>query len=231
MPNFTWQEVQLAEALWRVGSVKVATRPEDYFTLKLHETEPDAPKSPIYLNLRTADHPKNPGPLTPEIMVRIGDLLRVRLPRQFDCFADLPDAGKPFGDQWERVTSGLEVPPRRLTLYKEHLPDGARRIAELVDGDYAAGMSCLVLDDLITKAHTKFEGINALRAAGLIVEDILVVVDRQQGGAQQLAEQGVRLHSIFKLVALLGFYLECGKISREKYDELIAYLRANGGQF
>ncbi len=221
----------MAEELWRVGSVKVAIRPEDYFSLKLHETQPDAPKSPIYLNLRTDDHPKNPGPLTYGIMVMIGDLFWERLPREFDCFTDLPDAGKPFGNQWERVTSGLAIPPRRLTLHKEYLPDNTRRITEQVDGNYEAGMTCLVLDDLITKAHTKFEGINALRAVGLIVEDILVVVDRQQGGEAQLAEQGVRLHCVFKLTDLLGFYLERGKISQEKHDEIIAYLRANGGQF
>lgn len=60
-----------------------------------------------------------------------------------------------------------------------------------------------------------------------MVEDILVLVDREQGGAEILRGHNYNLHAIFKIKNLLGLYLEKGKISREKYDETVAYLRKN----
>ncbi len=89
------------------------------------------------------------------------------------------------------------------------------------------GGSVLLIDDLITKADSKFESINVLESAGLKVENIMVVIDREQGGYDELKKAGYLLHSIFKITELLDFYLDNKKISREKYSETINYINAN----
>jgi orotate phosphoribosyltransferase len=52
-------------------------------------------------------------------------------------------------------------------------------------------------DDVATTGGSTIKAIEAARAAGAIVEDALVIVDRQEGGTENLAAVGVRLHSVF----------------------------------
>lgn len=85
----------------------------------------------------------------------------------------------------------------------------------------------LVIDDLITRANTKLEGIRVLECAGLVVRDVLVIIDRQQGGAQQLSKAGYRLHALFTITELVQYYTALGYISPELQRDIIAYLERN----
>jgi len=85
----------------------------------------------------------------------------------------------------------------------------------------------LVLDDLVTEADTKLEAIAALEEAGLRVSALIVLLDREQGGSEELARRGYALHSIFTLSGLLYFYLQEGVLGLSKYDEVKAYLEAS----
>ena len=81
--TLTGDHAKLAQLLFKVGAIKFGA-----FKLKLHEKDPDAPLSPIYLNLRTDRHPENPGPLTDEMMNLIGSLFRLMRPQPFTRFAE-----------------------------------------------------------------------------------------------------------------------------------------------
>jgi orotate phosphoribosyltransferase len=54
-----------------------------------------------------------------------------------------------------------------------------------------------------------------------------VLVDREQGGIEQLARKGYSCHAAFKLRELLRLYLDLRKIAPEKYEQVIAYLQKN----
>lgn len=222
----TGKKAELAALLFDLGAVKFGE-----FELKMHEGMEKPPKSPIYLDLRTEKHPTKPGPLTDEAMERIGDLFLELLEQTevdvFECFTDIPDAGAPFGDQLERVLEFTEVKANRLTLHKEQLEGGKRRITEQVDGDYEFGDNCLLVDDLVTGADTKLEAITALEGRGLQVVDILAVVDRLQGGTQRLGQEGYDVHVIFRLDQLLDFYVETGRLAQMKAIAVMDYIRAN----
>lgn len=193
------------------------------FKLKLHERQPDAPLSPIYANLRTDRHPKNPGPLTEEDMAAIGELYaEVVDPHCFDCFADIPDAGEPFGDEVEAMMTRRGIIKPRLRLTKVTREDGSRYIAAKIQGDFQPGDICLLVDDLITAADTKLEAIRALEAAGLVVEMVLVVLDRQQGGVQQLARAGYKVVALLQLGDVLTAFLEWAQSKVTETREYIA---------
>jgi orotate phosphoribosyltransferase len=55
---------------------------------------------------------------------------------------------------------------------------------------------------------------------------ILVLIDREQGGAAEIAKAGYNLCSAFKVSELLELYLASGRISKDVYDEIEEY-RAN----
>ena len=97
-------------------------------------------------------------------------------------------------------------------------------LAEVLTGPFKAGQTALLIDDVVSLAYSKFEAIEKLEHAGLIVHDLLMVVDRQQGGVQALEEKGYRTHTVINLSQLLERYLETGKIDRARYDEVRRYV-------
>lgn len=222
---------KLADMLFDLGAIKfagVGDAPAEGFKLKLHEEHPDARLSPIYLNLRTPDNPK-PGPLTEEALELIGRLLYAMLHSvdvlDFTYVADIPNAGKPIADalmanleSWSRV--------QRIHLIKEE-HDGRRKIAGVQEEGLAEGAGAVLIDDLITQADTKVEAIEALRASGLKAAAVLLVVDREQGGREQVEKAGCPVHSLFTLPELLVHYLVGKRIDTDMANDVMLYLQAN----
>lgn len=212
---------EVADLLFELGAIKFGA-----FKLKLHEKHPDAPPSPIYLNLRTADHPKNPGPLTSEVMGLIGELFADEVrekPIRIDFICGIPDAGEPFVEQILRHFSLVS----RILLTKDVHDDGTREVVPLMNYPVFWHEPCLVVDDLITKADSKLEAIKALESLNLTVRDVLVLVDRQQGGKEQLEKADYRLYSIFTLDELLRHYVSKRFITKARAKEVRYYIASN----
>ncbi len=81
----------------------------------------------------------------------------------------------------------------------------------------------LLVEDLVTDGGSKLGFVDALRAAGAEVAEALVVFDRQQGGAELLAEHGVRLHSVTDLATTLIVGQQRDALTREESAEIDAY--------
>ncbi|MBI4092513.1 MAG: hypothetical protein HY420_01165, partial [Candidatus Kerfeldbacteria bacterium] len=220
------RQMHLARRLFEVGAVKFGA-----FKLKMHETNPDAPLSPIYFNLRTSDNPK-PGPLGPEELDMISGALAQYITDHepshqvtFDGLSPVPNAGDPLVEAICRKLPGGLVPV--VKLRKEGAGD-SRKVTGVADsGGLPPGGITLVVDDLITGADSKLEAIEALKKAGYSVEDVLVLIDRQQGGREQLERRGYRLHTVFTLTALLDYYTGAALIDASKRAEVLAYIGAN----
>jgi len=96
-----------------------------------------------------------------------------------------------------------------------------------IQGNFLPGQRVLVIDDLITSGGSIAATVQLLHDAGLRVRDAVVLVDREQGGAERLKEQGVRLHSILKLPIMLNLYMSLGMIDEATYRRSIDYLDAH----
>ncbi|HTY46191.1 MAG TPA: orotate phosphoribosyltransferase [Methanomassiliicoccales archaeon] len=64
---------------------------------------------------------------------------------------------------------------------------------KLIEGDLKEGERVLVVEDVVTSAGSSAEAIATLRASGAIVEEVMVVIDRQEGGRERLEQMGVKL--------------------------------------
>ncbi|MGD0056834.1 MAG: orotate phosphoribosyltransferase [Methanomassiliicoccales archaeon] len=62
----------------------------------------------------------------------------------------------------------------------------------------------LVVEDVITSAGSVADSITILRNEGAVVETVLAVIDRQEGGMEKLKEMNVRLLSLLTARDLLG---------------------------
>lgn len=190
---------QLIGDLFDAGCVQFGS-----FTLKSGLT------SPIYIDLRLlVSHPR--------LLRQAARMLAtVAQSLPFDRIAAVPYAGIPIG-----VALALEMDRPLIYPRREAKAHGTGRS---IEGSYRAGERVLVVDDLITRGDSKLEAIAPLEEAGLVVQDVLVLIDREQGGAEDLARRGYRLHALLPLSQLLKTLRNSGHITPDQYAEVMEYL-------
>jgi orotate phosphoribosyltransferase len=73
-----------------------------------------------------------------------------------------------------------------------------------IEGTIPAEGEVVVLEDVATTGTSAAEAVAALRDAGATVNRVLVVVDRQEGARERLAEDGVELDALLTAEDLLA---------------------------
>jgi uridine monophosphate synthetase len=185
--------------LFDIGAVKFGE-----FTLKSGRV------APVYVDLRVLIS-------DPSALREAGELLVGQLRRlQFDRIAGIPYAGLPLG-----VAAALAGEYPLCYARKEAKEHGTR---QLIEGGVQAGERVALVDDVITDGGAKLEAAAPFRAAGFVVDDVVVLVDREQGGAELLAQQGLRLHACFTLRNVLTALRDAGRISGETHERVLQYL-------
>jgi orotate phosphoribosyltransferase len=199
-----------ADALLAAGAVKFGA-----FRLKLHETRPDAPLSPIYLDLRVLQ--SYPDAL--DAAVAALDELIAASQLSFARYAGIPLAATPLVAVLSHLTRVPMITPRERKTHGT---------ADTINGAFALGETVLVIDDVVSSAGSKLEAIRVLEANGLVVRDVAVLVDREQGGREQLAAAGYTLHAAVLLGQLLDYWRATGGLDEATYGRVRAYLANNG---
>jgi len=169
--------------------------------------------SPVYVDFRVLVS-------YPEVLKAVADaMLDVMKGLSFDRIAGIPYAGLPLG-----VAVSLASGKPMLYPRKEQKDYGTAR---LIEGKYEPGETVVVIDDIITDGASKIETIAPLQEAGLVVKDVVIVLDREQGGAAKLEKAGYRLHSVAKLSEVLQSLVRQGRVSEEKRDEVRRFIAEN----
>jgi orotate phosphoribosyltransferase len=75
---------------------------------------------------------------------------------------------------------------------------------KLVEGNFAAGDSVVVIDDVITTGGSTLQAIDAIEKEGGKIAFVLALVDRQEGGRARIEERGHRVVSIFTRADLVA---------------------------
>ena len=96
-----------------------------------------------------------------------------------------------------------------------------------IEGEYKIGEKVVMIDDMITNGLSKVESLKPLEEQGLKIKDIVVLVDREQGGRQHLEKMGYIFYSVFTLAQWLKVLVDNKKITKKKYEEVIEYLNTN----
>jgi len=193
----------LAEGLLQAGCVKFGS-----FTLK------SGLISPIYIDLRLlASH----SALLAEVGAAFIPLLEKL---HFDRLAALPYAAMPIGTAISLQSGWPMIYPR-----KEAKTYGTR--AE-IEGQFAPGETAVVIDDLATTGGSKFEAIEQLTGAGLVVKDVVVLIDRQSGAREALEKEGYQLHAVLTLTGLLDTWERSGRVPTEQIEAVRQFLKENG---
>jgi uridine monophosphate synthetase len=169
--------------------------------------------SPIYVDLRLLVS-------YPNLLQQVGRAyLRILKRLTFDRLAGLPYAALPIATVVSIQGGWPLIYPR-----KEVKTYGTK--AE-IEGNYKEGERIVVIDDLVTTGESKFESIDKLISAGMKVEDVVVLIDRQSGASEALAKAGYQLHSVSTLTNLLNYYEVNHKMPREKIQMVREFLQTS----
>ncbi|HOP81254.1 MAG TPA: orotate phosphoribosyltransferase, partial [Armatimonadota bacterium] len=78
-----------------------------------------------------------------------------------------------------------------------------------------------------TDGGAKLEAVKPLEEAGLVVKDVVIILDREQGGRKILADAGYTLHSVMTLTEALDALVRLGKVSPDIRSQTMEFIKAN----
>lgn len=166
--------------------------------------------SPFYLDLRIlVSYPRT-------LRLAAQSFAGVLRNLDFTRIAAIPYAALPLG-----TAVALEMDRPLIYPRREKKDYGTGRA---VEGLFEPGETAVVLDDVITTGASKTEAIEPLTRAGLRVRDIVVLVDREQGGAEDLGARGYQVHSVLKITDMMQQLRQAHQVSEADYARVMAFL-------
>ncbi len=133
------------------------------------------------------------------------------------------------------VIAGAEpngVPLASGVALKTHLPAifvkrAPRRfisgpMPNLIVGKLVKGQKVVLVTDLITNGYIKGKIIDEIKKAGGVVENIIAIIDKEEGAEENLAEQGIKLQSLIKVSELIEHMKANSLVDEETYNKVIA---------
>jgi orotate phosphoribosyltransferase len=195
---------ELVLALHSIGSIQFGR-----FKLK------SGTLSPFYLDLRIlVSHPR-------VLRLAAQNLSRLLGTLTFDRIAAIPYSALPIG-----TAVALEMGRPLIYPRRERKDYGTERA---IEGVFQKGELAVVLDDVITTGASKMEAIEPLISAGLKVQDVVVLIDREQGGVEDLARRGYQVHALSGVAEMMQVLAESNRISKEQNQEVLAFLQKQPG--
>lgn len=199
----------LAEELWKLDAITFG----DYTMGRT------AVHSPVYINVRRLiSNPKALAKCARIIEEELKALLSMRSPH-VSPFTLV--AGVPFGGLHIATAFSLEVNTPMVYI---HPPKTDK--ADIIEGAYVRGQSCLIIDDLITGGGSILQTAATLSEAGLVVRDAVTLIDRQEGGKAALKSAGINLISILTLEQIVTYLMSAGHILEDQYRAAMTYIES-----
>eukprot|EP00889_Picochlorum_renovo_P008210 jgi/Picre1/35240/NNA_002702.t1 len=96
-----------------------------------------------------------------------------------------------------------------------------------IEGAFEKGQTCLIVEDLVTSGASVMETVQPLEDVGLKVTDVVVLIDREQGGESRLASDNLKLHSAFTLSYILDTLVKHSLVTEEVAGKVKAFIAAN----
>ncbi|WP_345766471.1 MULTISPECIES: orotidine-5'-phosphate decarboxylase [Chryseobacterium] len=174
-------------------------------------------ESPFYVDLR-------PLASDPKILKNLANYLLDMLPLDnFDLICGVPYAALPMA-----TAMSLQSYIPLIIKRKEAKNYGTKK---LIEGIYQKGQNCLLVEDVITSGKSLIETIAEVEQEDIKVADIVVVLDREQGGKQLLESKGYRVHTLFNISEVCSILKENGELSDDEVKRIQDFLKGNHIQF
>ncbi len=199
----------LAQTLFDIGAVQFGE----------FDVSQSAAKSPIFVNPKKLV--SNPMALRVaakliEQEVQLAQSLRRAKAHPFEVVAGIPVGGILLAEAYAIETSTPMIYPRLQ-------PQGTGLRG--IEGTFTPGTRALLIDDLVTTGSSIVETARFMAEHDIVVQDAVVLIDREQGAFHQLKSFGYHLISILKLEVMLNHYHAQHLIDESMFERCVTYLR------
>jgi orotate phosphoribosyltransferase len=171
-------------------------------------------KSPYYIDLRQTIS----SPITMDWIAN--SLSRIVLNEigrdKVDRILGVPTAGVPFATL---VSQKLDIP---LIYYRQARKEHGVR--KKIEGLLGRNDRVLIVDDLITTGESVIEAAEVVRDQGGVVNELVVLLDREQGGPESLRASRVEPHVLFKISNAVNWLHAVGLMQDEIYQTVVKYI-------
>ena len=166
--------------------------------------------SPIYIDLRIIVS-------YPQMLKNIAQgLMGLAESIEYDSIAGIPYTALPIATAYS-----LESGKPMIYARKEKKEYGT---AQQIEGIWKKGDTVLIIDDLITDGASKSETFEVFESAGLVVNDIVILIDRERGGKENIQKTGHCVHSLISIFEVLDRIKSLNKLDKQRYNEILAFL-------
>ena len=131
----------------------------------------------------------------PQLLSKIAEELEKLIPKGTEVLAGLELGGVPVATALS-LKSNIPV----AFVRKKAKKYGTCKLAEGID---VKGKKVCIIEDVVTTGGQVILSANDLREAGAIVTDVIIVIERNIEGRLKLEEEGLNLHSLFKMEELI----------------------------
>jgi orotate phosphoribosyltransferase len=171
--------------------------------------------SPYYIDLRIV--PSFPDAFHKICKIYVQFVKKTVGEKSFDRIVGIPVAGIPFA----AIVAYDIQKPFLYTRRGVRLHGRQRRI----EGVLAPGNRVLLIDDLITTGLSLEKAAKALTAEGGMVDDAVVLIDRQEGGRKRLEKHSIKLHALLSISEIVNTLTELGTIDEEQKKTILRQVK------
>lgn len=100
------------------------------------------------------------------------------------------------------ASAGTSSPLRAFSVRKEIKLHGT---GKLIEGPFQPGDRVAVIEDVITTGGSALRAIEAIRTGGGVIEGVLALVDREEGGREAITSQGIPVISLVTATQILSY--------------------------
>lgn len=177
----------LIDSLYQIGAIQFGE-----FTLKSGQT------SRIYINLRKIIS-------YPSLLRAVAHAMwQATQDRRYDLVCGVPYTALPIA-----TCLSLDHNMPMIMRRKEKKDYGTK---QMIEGVYHPGQTCLIIEDVVTTGGSILETTVELENAGLRVQDVVALIDREQGGRETLEEK-YTFHAILSLSTILETLFESKEVA------------------
>jgi orotate phosphoribosyltransferase len=147
-----------------------------------------------------------PTTLDPEGMNLIGTIIFAMLAdTDVSAAGGLTLGADPIANALSLISYQRGKPIKSFIIRKDVKGHGTK---SAVEGDVRPGEKVAIIDDVITTGGSTLTAIERAREAGLIIERVVTLVDREEGGRENILHQVARVDAVFTRSEIMSLYEE-----------------------